>query len=410
MKNLRINLQRLLEDLDSLSEIGSTGDGGVHRPALTDAHLAARAWFKGRVLDAGLDFRQDAAGNCSGVLSCGNADAQTVMIGSHLDSVPNGGRFDGALGVLTGLEVLRTIRESGLLLDVHLEVMDFTDEEGTLIGLLGSRALAGILPESDLESPRGGRAALAAGFDRAGITNPILARRDADGIAGYFELHIEQGPRLIEHKADIGVVSALVGIVSYEIEIEGRADHAGTTPMNARQDAGLAASAYMLSAREMVVERYANSVVNFGQCEFLPGAFNIVPASAKLALEFRSPDQGTLDRLEEELLQVLEDVCAEYDVRFLLQRQGCVPPAPCSPKIREAFETAVEQLGLQSMTLFSGAGHDTQAMAAICPAGMIFIPSSGGSHNPSEFASPDACKNGANVILQALLAGWGPQG
>lgn len=410
MEHLRVNRDRMMADLAELSEIGGTGDGGVHRPALTEPHLAARTWLQGKIESSGLEFRRDPAGNCSGVLHSNDPNAKTLLIGSHLDSVPFGGRFDGALGVITGLEVLRTIREAKIDPGVHLEVIDFTDEEGTLVGLLGSRALAGTLPQSDLDQPRGGLAALSEGFRLAGITDPRKAARDPESLAGYLEVHIEQGPRLVASGSEIGIVSALVGIVSFQIEFHGRADHAGTTPMAARLDAGAAAAEYMLAARQLVMQSFPDSVVNFGNCTFLPGAYNIVPGRANLAIEFRSPDQGELDRLEIALLARLKEIATSHGVSTSLKRQGCVPPAPCAQQVRLAFEQATGRLGLRSESLFSGAGHDTQAVAAVCPAAMIFIPSTGGSHNPGEYATDEACENGANVILHAVLLGWGDQG
>jgi N-carbamoyl-L-amino-acid hydrolase len=379
----------------------------VHRPALSIAHLETRRWLRGKIEAAGLEAFSDAAGNHFGRLECGPVGAPSLLIGSHLDSVPDGGRFDGALGVLAGLEVLETIRDAGIGLNCHLEVVDFTDEEGTLVGLLGSRALAGTLTPADLDHPRGGREALEAGFARAGITDPVRAARDPHTLSGWLELHIEQGPRLAAAPADIGIVTALVGIGSFELRFSGRADHAGTTPMDSRRDAGLGAAGLIIRARELVMADYPGDVVNFGRVEFEPGAYNIVPGAAMLSLEFRSAARETLDALERDLLEAARQSAAEYDLDLDVRPQGCVSPAPCSPVVRAAIETACIGLGLRSIELVSGAGHDTQAMSAVCPAGMIFIPSSGGSHNPGEFADDEACENGANVLLQAAIAGWG---
>ncbi len=408
MENLRVNTDRLIRDFEALAEIGATGDGGVHRPALSDAHLAARAWFKNRVLDAGLEFQMDAAGNVSGRLPAPDPAAKTLLIGSHLDSVPNGGRFDGAVGVLTALEVLRTFRETGITFRYHLEAIDFTDEEGTLVGLLGSRALAGILSPDELENPRGGREALAAGMARAGLTNPRAARRLPEELAGYLEVHIEQGPRLIEAGAEIGIVEALVGIGSYELVFLGRADHAGTTPMDSRRDAGLGAAALILAATDAVRGSYPDCVVNFGRVEVIPGAHNIVPGRVNLGMEFRAPSQARQDSLEDSLLQLARRTAETHNLSLQETSQACVPPAACAPEIQQAFELACRRLELRSIPLFSGAGHDTQALAAVCPAGMIFIPSTGGSHNPKEHATRQAIENGANTVLQAaavLLGG-----
>lgn len=403
---LRIDSTRLLDDFTSLSRIGATPEGGVHRPALTEPHLAARAWLAERIRASGLEFSVDAAGNHSGRLPCGpHASAPTLLIGSHLDSVPQGGRFDGALGVLAGLEVLRTVQDAQLSLPYHLEVIDFTDEEGTLVGLLGSRALAGTLPSEDLIRPRGGLEALEAGFARAGITDPLAARRSPDSLAGYLELHIEQGDRLTMAPAEIGIVTALVGIGSFDIAFQGQADHAGTTPMDARRDAGLGAASLVVRAHELVRGRYPGAVVNFGAMRFSPGAFNIVPERAEAALEFRSAMQSELEALETDLLQAAWDIAGEQHLGLTYAKKGFVEPASAAPEVRAAFEKACRTLGLRSTNLVSGAGHDMQALAAVCPAGMIFIPSTGGSHNPAEFAAEADMVNGANVLLQAALSG-----
>jgi len=403
MIELRVDMDRFIRDFEALAAVGATGDGGVHRPALSTAHLAARDWFRDRILAAGLDFRRDPAGNCSGVLAARHESRRTLLLGSHLDSVPNGGRFDGALGVLTALEVLRTIRESGPDLPVNLEAIDFTDEEGTLVGLLGSRALTGTLAPEELENPRGGRETLEAGKQRAGLSDILAAKRPANSLAGYLEVHIEQGPRLLDAGADIGIVEALVGIGSYRLSFTGRADHAGTTPMDARRDAGLGAAAFLTAARELVMSKFTGCVVNFGLASFSPGAYNIVPESALLGMEFRAPTQEKLDALDRELLELAGQMAETFGLGLEAIWQGCVPPAPCAPEVQQAFQKACNMLGLKHLPLVSGAGHDTQAMAAVCPAGMIFIPSTGGSHNPNEYASWEAVEKGANVMLHAAI-------
>ncbi len=236
----------------------------------------------------------DGAGNHSALLRCGPAGARRLLLGSHLDSVPHGGRFDGALGVLAALEALRVVQEHNLSLPVDLEAIDFTDEEGTLVGLLGSAALAGKLAPEDLANPRGGREALLAGLARAGLSEAGLleARRDPDALAGYLELHIEQGPRLLDAGVQIGVVTDIVGIASYTLSFFGRANHAGTTPMADRLDAAQGASAFTLAARRLVIEEFPGCVANVGAMRFSPGAFNIVPQAVDLSLEFRAPGAG----------------------------------------------------------------------------------------------------------------------
>ncbi|MBN1147147.1 MAG: Zn-dependent hydrolase [Anaerolineales bacterium] len=403
---MQINSQRFHDDFEALAQIGASGDGGVHRPSFSEAHLAARAWLRGRIQEAGLEFRQDAAGNHSATLACGPAGARTLLLGSHLDSTPHGGRFDGALGVLAALETLRTLQEAGLQLPVHLEAIDFSDEEGTLVGLLGSSALAGTLKTADLERPRGGREALLAGLARAGLSeNDLLeARRDPQTLAGYLELHIEQGPRLAQAGAQVGVVTAIVGICSYRLTFAGRADHAGTTPMAERRDAAQGAAAFTLAARQIVLEQFPGCVANVGAIQLKPGAFNIVPERAELSLEFRAPQAATFERLEAALLDSARQQAGRFGLGLEVERLGAHQPTPMSAQAQAAIAAAAGELGLSHMPLPSGAGHDAQMLAALCPAGMIFIPSQGGaSHSPREFSEWQDCVNGANVLLGAAI-------
>jgi N-carbamoyl-L-amino-acid hydrolase len=404
--DLCIDEGRLRADLEALAAIGSTGDGGVHRPSLGEAHLAARAWLRERIIASGLTFRADGAGNHSAHLACGPDGAPTLLLGSHTDSVPHGGRFDGPLGALSALEVLRTARDAGLSLPVHLEAIDFTDEEGTLVGLLGSSALVGTLRAADLRDGRGGRAALEAGLARAGLTEDglLAARRDPASLAGYLELHIEQGRRLLDAQVDVGIVTAIVGIVSYRLTFVGRAGHAGTTSMADRADAAQGASAFTLAVREMVLRDYPDCVANVGDARFSPGAFNIIPAWVTLSLEFRSPSADTLTLLEAALLERARAEAERFGLGLEVEALGRHDPAPMSAVVQDATVASARALGLTHVRLASGAGHDAQSLAGVCPAGMIFVPSVGGiSHSPRECTRWEDCVNGANLLLRAAL-------
>src|SRR5688572_28524140 len=387
-KELRLNADRMRGAFNELSHsqrLGATGDDGVHRPAFSEAHLAARAWFGEQIEKAGLEFRTDGAGNHSAFLACGEQDTQTLLLGSHLDSVPNGGRFDGALGVMAAFEVLRTIKDAGLRLRFHLEAIDFTDEEGTLVGLLGSAALAGHLHPDHLQNPRGGREALLEGMERAGLSDESMlsAARPKDSLAGYLELHIEQGKRLERAGMDIGIVSAIVGIWSYRLSFIGRADHAGTTTMQDRLDASLGASAFTLAAREIVINDFPNCVINIGDMEFRPGAFNIVPARVDVALEFRSPDEEEFQKLDRALLERAHQEARRFGLELKMEPLGKHFPSLMSEAVQHAFADACDNLGLTYTSLVSGAGHDGQSLTHICPVGMIFVPSiDGASHSP----------------------------
>ncbi|MCQ3937188.1 MAG: Zn-dependent hydrolase [Chloroflexi bacterium] len=402
----RINPDRLLDSFTRLAAIGATAGGGVNRPAFSEAHLAARRWFREEIERSGLEFRTDGAGNHSAFLPCSDSSAPTLILGSHLDSVPNGGRFDGALGVVAALEVLKTVRENRISLNVHLEAMDFTDEEGTLVGLLGSAALAGHLRQKDLESPRGGRENLVEGMKRAGLSDESMlsAARPKNSLAGYLELHIEQGKRLERAGVNIGIVTAIVGIASYRLSFIGKADHAGSTTMDDRRDASLGASAFTLAARGLVMRDFPNCVVNVGKMEFAPGAFNIVPAQVDAALEFRSPDEAEFKRLDKALLELAEAEAARFGLELRKEFLGKHSPSLMSETVRSAFAASCDDLGLTHMPLPSGAGHDGQSLADLCPVGMIFVPSvDGASHSPREFTKWEDCVNGANVLLQAAL-------
>jgi N-carbamoyl-L-amino-acid hydrolase len=406
IKELRVNSERMLNSFNELALIGATGDGGVHRPTFSEAHLAARKWFCDEIERSGLEFRADGAGNHSAVLTFERSNVRTLLIGSHLDSVPNGGRFDGALGVISALEVLRTIKESGIKLKVNLEAIDFTDEEGTLVGLLGSAALGGHLKHESLQAPRGGRENLVEGMKRAGLSEDgmLNAARPRDSLAGYLELHIEQGKRLERAGINIGIVSAIVGIWSYRLSFIGRADHAGTSTMDDRLDASLGASAFTLAAREIVMKDFPTCVVNVGKMQFAPGAFNIVPARVGVSMEFRSPDEEEFNRLDSVLIARAKAEAQRFGLELKIEDLGKHSPSPMSEVARHAFAEACYALGLTHVPLTSGAGHDAQSLADLCPVGMIFVPSvDGASHSSREFTNWEDCVNGANVLLQAAL-------
>jgi beta-ureidopropionase / N-carbamoyl-L-amino-acid hydrolase len=403
---LLINADRFKADFDALAQIGATGDGGVNRVALSAANLEARQWFLKRAAEAGLETNVDSAGNHSAIYKSAGPSARTLLLGSHTDSVVTGGRYDGALGLIAAFEAVQTVKDAGLQLPVHLEAIDFTDEEGTLVGVLGSMALAGILSQEQLAHPRGGREQLEQGMARAGLTDAgfLAASRNPATLAGYLELHIEQGPRLIQSAIKIGVVSSIVGIVSYRIRYIGKTNHAGTTPMEGRADASLGAATLILTAREMVLRDFKDCVVNVGQMAFKPGGFNIIPGLAEFSLEFRSPDTAQLADLEKGLISLAHVIGRQYGLQSEIEFVGRCDPAPMADAAQSAVCEAADSLALTHTTLHSGAGHDAQSLAMVTPSGMIFIPSRDGiSHSPLEFSEWDDCVNGANVLLRAAL-------
>ncbi len=402
---LRIDADRLRGDFDALAEIGATPDG-VERTTFSEGHLAARAWFHERALEAGLLFHVDSAANHSAILRADDPEARTLLLGSHLDTVRHGGKYDGALGVVCALEVLRTVQDAGLALPVTLEAIDFTDEEGTLLPMLGSRAFAGRLSANDLAAPRGGRELFVGELGRLGLAEAgmLAAARDPATLAGYIELHVEQGPVLEQAGVDIGIVTGITGASSFRLVFAGEARHAGTTPMGARRDAAVGAAAFVLGVREIVMHDFPGCAATVGDILIGPGSFNVVPGRASLCLECRAFDGLRLEALEQALVERARLEAETYGLGLEVEQAGRVAPLPTEDRVRTAIESAVGSLGLTMMDLVSGAGHDAQSLAPITPSGMIFVPSRGGvSHDPSEHTDWEDCVNGANVLLAATL-------
>ena len=403
---VRIDSDRMRADFDALAEIGATPDGGVERTTFSEAHVAARAWFHGRARAAGLETRVDLAANYSAVLPARDPGARTLLLGSHLDSVRRGGRYDGALGVICALEVVRTVKDADLDLPLVLEAIDFTDEEGTLVGTLGSLALAGQLSPELLAAPRGGRELLVTELERMGLTEAgmLAAHRDPATLAGYLELHIEQGPVLERAETEIGLVTGITGASSFRVVFDGDARHAGTTPMDARRDAAVGAAAFVLGVRETVTRDFPGCVATVGDIATEPGSFNVVPGRARLRMECRSLEAAELDALERALIERAHKEAAAFGLDVTVERVGRWEPAPTDERVRAALRNAASALGLKTMELPSGAGHDAQSLAAITPSGMVFVPSVGGiSHDPSEHTPWKDCVNGAKVLLGAAV-------
>lgn len=406
LSNIRINEEQFRTHFEALAKIGATGDGGVNRPAFSEAHLKARQWFLAQAKEIGLESHIDGAGNHSARLNCGPEGASTLLLGSHLDSVPYGGRFDGALGVASALEVLHMVKEGQISLNANLEAIDFTDEESSYIGLLGSRAFSGLLHEEELQKPSKNPELFKKALTRSGLTEKSIlsAARDPADIAGYLELHVEQGTRLIDRNLDIGVVTNIVGIRSFKIKFIGRADHAGTTAMHRRLDAAQGASGFTLAVRELMLKKFPDYVATVGNMVFEPGAFNVVPEVVTVSLEFRADRSNKLDEIEAALLKQASGEAERFGLKLETESLEKISPSPMDGKFQKAIVQACEALDLKYASMPSMAGHDAQSLAHICPAGMFFVPSVGGfSHSSREFTEWQDCVNGANTLLQTVL-------
>ena len=406
-----ISLPRLRSRLETLATFGGLPGGGVTRICWSPPYEAARAWLLGELRSAGLEAWVDQAGNVFGGLRVSGFSprAPVVLTGSHIDTVPEGGMLDGALGVMAGVECLQTLREGDVAHRLPVAVAAWSDEEGRYGSLFGSRAFCGRLDESSvptLTAVDGDRlvdAMRRAGFDAARV---VEARAPAGAVAAYVELHIEQGPRLEEASIPIGVVDSIVGIRRTRVRFVGQADHAGTTPMERRRDAFLGAAEYALRARDLVVKHgEGRSVTNVGVVGIHPGVSNIVPGRAEIVHGMRAADGAVLESLARRCAALAQRVAARRQLAVEMRPLSVTEPAACAPRVQSAVEAACKMLGLGWQRLYSAAGHDAQNLAAITEAGMIFIPSLGGrSHRVDERSDWDAIERGANVLLHALLA------
>ncbi len=406
LPQLKISSERLQADFEEISKIGLTENGGISRPALSREDLEARAWFADQIEEAGLLIHDDDAGNLSGILRSDNRSARTVLIGSHLDTVPNAGRFDGVLGVLAGLECLRTIREAQVKLPVHLEVMDFTDDEGTWEPMFGSMSLTGRLPKDVLNSADPTKSAFRAALRRAGINPDDVRRaaRDPKTVAGYIEMHVEQGSRLERSRTDIGVVTAIVGRTSYHITFLGQAGHSGTASMRERRDALQGACQFVIRAHELVRDTFLDGALNCGDLEVRHGSLTIIPNDVCVTVEFRHPNEARLVQMEEALLALAQECGQQYrlDVKSTLNMR--IPAAMMSFKVVECIEKACTLNGVSHQRLASYASHNAQVMSMFTPSGLIFIPSVDGvSHHPSENSRWEDVVRGTNVLLTSIL-------
>ena len=407
---ISISLPRLTSRINALARFGGLPGGGVTRSCWSPPHEEARAWLVGELRAAGLEAWVDPAGNIFGSTGSRTLRPETpvVLTGSHIDTVPEGGILDGALGVLAGLECLQAIGETRTPHARPLVVAAWSDEEGRYGSLFGSRAFCGLLDGAridEMAAVDGVR--LVDAMARAGFEarHAPEARAPAGAVTAYVELHIEQGARLEEAGIPIGVVETIVGVRRSRVVFVGQADHAGTTPMDRRRDAFLAAADYALRVREHVVTRgSATSVTNFGVVRVHPGASNIVPGRAELVHEMRDPEVAVLERLADECAALARQVAGAHRVGVEVQLMSATTPAPCSPRVQAVIEKVCATLGLPSRRLYSAAGHDAQNLAHVTDAGMIFIPSQGGrSHRVDEMSDWQAIERGANALLHTLL-------
>ena len=406
MKTLSVNRERLQSDIETLAEIGRQPDHGIYRMAFSEGDVQGRTWFKQRIEDANLEFHQDGAANLHARLNW-DGKRPSVMMGSHLDTVPGAGHLDGALGVLVALECLRCIKEDGCQLDFPLEAVAFSDEEGRFGGMLGSQAMAGMLsPESvhaavDLEGVTLVEAMQAVGLN---ALDSLHAKRSPESIHAFLELHIEQGPILDSMGISIGNVDAIAGLFKWDINLIGTANHAGTTPMDMRNDAFMGMSELASQLQRILDENgSARSVATIGKVELFPGAANVVPGRVDFSLEARDTDAVVLESLADAFRKALSAIARRRGLMFEFKILSEIPPVKCDKGILDTTENVAKSLGYPLLQMASGAAHDAQIMATFTRSGMIFVPSKDGrSHSIAEWTDMDDIEKGANVALNSL--------
>ena len=403
-----ISLERLLADLNELAKIGERPGEGRTRLALTDEDHRGRRLLMSKMAEAGLEVRVDKVGNIIGRRRGLDQSLPAVGFGSHIDTVPNAGMFDGCLGVLAGLEVVRTLNEERMTTRHPLELISFSNEEGVRYPLMtGSRVATG-----DLQLEEAYRQADSAGITylealRRGHPNfeelaePVRRRGE---LKAWVELHIEQGPVLDSGKISVGVVEAIAGISQWLLEINGRSGHAGTTPMNFRKDPVIGVSRIALEINRMAMEEGAGVFGTVGIVRTYPSAINVIANRAEMSIDFRDISPQRLNDSRRKILSYIENTLGKLGLTYTIKERARLEPTPMSKKVVDAILEAVDKTGVSYSMIPSGAVHDTQNMARITDVGMIFVPSRDGiSHAPDEWTEPKDIKAGGDVLLHTIL-------
>jgi N-carbamoyl-L-amino-acid hydrolase len=407
-RGLSVDGARLRADLEELGRIGAAPGAGVSRTSFSPADARARDWYLARCAEAGLTVEIDGIGNMFVSRPAADDPGPAVWSGSHLDSVPGGGRFDGALGAVAALECVRRLHEERVALRRPVRAVVYSDEEGNYCHLFGSSALVRGFTAAQLNALTGREGDRfvdtfgAAGWD---LDRATRTKVDPGTVHATVELHIEQGPQLERLGHQIGVVTAIVGLGGGTITFRGRPDHAGTTPMTMRKDALTAASALIVRFPELARSASDSAVITAGIITVEPGSANVVPGTARLTVDFRDLERANLDRLARTIDAAAHAVATGHGLEVDVEFEPAIPPSHLDGRIQRIIGDAAAARGLRASALPSGAGHDSQNLATLAPTGMIFVPSVGGrSHCPEEHTDWPDVENGANVLLDTVIA------
>ncbi len=403
MTDLQINGDRLHNNLKQLAHIGRTADGAISRVAFSDADIEGRVFVKEMMQRAGLSVHVDAVGNILGRRDGMDGTLRPILMGSHVDTVPNGGAYDGALGVLGAIEVVQSLAENQYETQHPIEAVAWSDEEG---GLSGSRGFVGDLSEAELDLAVPGGFRLGEGINRVGGNAERVgdATRSPSAIAAYLELHVEQGGKLEAEGIDIGVVTGIVGIRHYAVTLTGTPNHAGTTPMDQRKNALLGGCEFVLAIDRVIRSIKGTHVGTVGELTVQPGVPNVIPGEVQLTVELRDLGTEKVEHIWRILTSELEVCAAKHGVVSDSAIVHSVTGVVTDRGIQDVITAAASGLGLSNCLMPSGAGHDAQNLARIAPTGMVFVPSVGGvSHTRDEYTTPEDVEHGTQVLLETLL-------
>ncbi|WP_216831329.1 Zn-dependent hydrolase [Alkalihalobacterium elongatum] len=399
-----INVERLWSRIEELSGIGKTADNGVTRFSYTREEYEANELVKRYMQQAGLEVYYDAVGNLIGSKS-GNKDLPTILLGSHIDTVPNGGKFDGSLGVLTAIEVMESLQDQQILLDHPVKVIAFKDEEGSRFGfgMIGSLAVAGNLNSKALERKDKDGFSIRDALIEYGYDPENIQVAQMTDVKMYLELHIEQGKVLENNEAPVGIVTGIAGPLWLKFKLTGEAEHAGATPMGQRKDPLVAAS-LIIAEIEKLANQYEDAVATVGTLSLTPGGVNVIPGSVEFTIDLRDISEQVRGRLEKEIRDFATTIVSERKIDLTIEELQRVAPVICSQQIQETIQQSISELDYPVVSLPSGAGHDAMQFKDAFPVGMIFVRSKDGiSHNPKEFTAKEDVKAGAEVMLRTLI-------
>lgn len=405
---MRTQLERIQQDIETLATFNASPGNGITRHSFTEEDKQARAYIKEELAKLGATIWEDGYSNLFGRFEGENPDAPPVMIGSHFDSVTNGGQFDGPAGLVSALETVRVIKENNLKHYHPIEVVAMNDEEGVRFGsgVSNSRAIAGVMQEEELDSFKDKEGiTLRQAIAGMGITPDLSKTRRAKGsIKAFVELHIEQGPVLENGGYDVGLVEVIVGLDRYEVTVHGKAGHAGTTPMLNRQDAMVAAAEYTLAVNKAAIAAGNGTVGTVGQIKLFPNASNVIPQTAVLSVDVRSTKEQYLKFVEQQLTAEIARIEAAHNVKIDAVKKLYVSPVDMNPETIKEMERICDGLGYRYVKMNSGAGHDAMIMAQITSSNLIFVPSKNGlSHHPDEWTDYAQLQKGAELMLETTL-------